>query len=67
MATVARHGGQALGKTIARHHIDANGVDKLLYLGRYASTCCGEEVRFEQTYLLAHHAEDGFVDKLILH
>ena len=63
---VARHGGQALGQTIAHHHVDAGGMGKHLHLGRHGGAGCGEEVGTLQAQRLAQQLDNGFVVKLVL-
>ena len=63
---VARHGGKALGESIAHHHPNADGVDELLDLGRHIGAGGGEEVGILKAELLAHEAQHGAVQRLIL-
>ena len=65
VSMIARYGGKTLGQTITYHHIDTDGMYKLLYFRTYISTRCREDIRFFQAQLLANHAQDSLVDNSI--
>ena len=65
--TVVRHCGQTLRQAIAHHHVDTDGVDELLDLGRHRSTGSREEMSPLKTQLLAYLAEHGLVVERVTH
>ena len=62
---ITRYGCKTLGQTVTHHHIDTDGMYKLLYFRTYISTRCREDIRFFQAQLLANHAQNGLVDNSI--
>ena len=51
---VTAHSGQTLCQTIAHHHIQTDGMHKLLHFRIHCSSCGGEEMRILQPQLLTN-------------
>ena len=56
---------KTFGQAIAYHHSDTNRKDEFLNFRTHVSTCSRENIRIIQAQLLAHHAQDSFIDYLI--
>ena len=63
---VAADGGQRFCETIAHHHVDTNGMNKLLNMTAYGSTCCWEEMSILKSQLFTYKGEYRFVQHLVL-